>query len=223
MKKTIAWIIGFPGLLAGLIFLSVLIPFQGCEPDGDNDCDTCLLVYKPNIYLYPAHNSQIEIKLSFPMGGKIINSIPAYENGWNVNVTSSGIINDKYDYLFYESAQPDVWQLAEGWIVGKSELKAFFAGNMLEYGFNERETKDFTDYWIPRLTDFDNYEIYPQESGIIERVIKLDIYPDSNNVLRLFYLIKGASSSDDKIKNPVRTSHFNRSGFSVTEWGVVLK
>lgn len=229
MKKSILRIIGFHSLIVGVLLLSVSIPFQSCEPDEPEDankheCDTCIRVLKPNIYLYPTEKSQININLNFPLGGKIVTSIPTYANGWTINVNTSGIINDKYEYLFYESDQPDVWQLTEGWVINKSELETFFIDNMLKHGFNRREIKDFVDYWIPRLTDFNYYEIYPQESNIIETAIKLEIYKNPDNVLRLFYLIKGVvSNSNNKISIPSKTPQFNRSGFSVTEWGVILK
>jgi len=229
VKKTTLRIIGFHSLIVGVLLLSVSISFQSCEPDDSNDenkneCDTCIRVLKPNIYLYPTEKSLIDIKLSFPLGGKIVNSIPIYSNGWTVNVNPSGIINDKYEYLFYESDQPDVWQLIEGWVINKTELKTFFTDNLLKHGFNEKEIKDFIDYWIPRLTDFDYYEIYPQELNIIETTIKLEIYKIPDNLLRLFYLIKGVNrNSNNNISIPNKPPEFNRSGFCVTEWGVILK
>ncbi len=120
--------------------------------------------------------------------------------------------------------QPNVWQLNTGWIINKSELKTFFTEVFLKRGFYGREVKDFLDYWIPRLTDFNYYEIYPQESNIIETAIKLEIYKNPDNVLRLFYLIKGVNSnSNNKINIPSEVPQFNRSGFYVTEWGVILK
>jgi hypothetical protein len=213
-------------IIIGALFLFSLIPFQSCEPDEEDEfeCDTCLYVMKPNIYLYPTEKSSISINLSFPLGGKIITSIPVHGNGWIVDVDTSGIINNKYEYLFYESLQPNVWQLNEGWIIKKSELETFFIDNMLKHGFYGREIKDFLDYWIPRLTDFNYYEIYPQESNIIETAIKLEIYKNPDNVLRLFYLIKGVNStSNNKINIPSEIPQFNRSVFCVTEWGVILK
>jgi hypothetical protein len=226
MKNTISLLIPFQIIISAL-FLFSLIPFQSCKPDETEDeykCDTCFFVLKPNIYLYPTEKSNMSVNLSFPLGGKITTSIPFYGNGWIVDVDTSGIINNKYDYLFYESLQPNVWQLNEGWIIKKSELETFFTDNMLKHGFYGREVKDFLDYWIPRLTDFNYYEIYPQESNIIETAIKLKIYKKPDNVLRLFYLIKGVNSnSNNKINSPSEIPQFNRSGFYVTEWGVILK
>jgi len=214
-------------IIIGAFFLFSLIPFQSCEPDDSGnefECDTCYYSMKPNIYLYPTEKSRVRVNLTFPLGGKVTTSIPLYGNGWRVDADTSGIINNEYEYLFYESLQPNVWQLNTGWIINKSELKTFFTDNMLKHGFYGREIKDFLDYWIPRLTDFNYYEIYPQESNIIETAIKLNIYKKPDNILRLFYLIKGVdSNSNNKINIPGEEPQFNRSGFYVTEWGVILK
>jgi len=226
MKKSILKLIGLQFIIGGL-FLLISTPFQSCKPDepeDENECDTCIRVLKPNIYIYPTERSQISVNLSFPHGGKIITSIPYYRNGWIIDVDTSGFINNKYEYLFYESEQPDVWQLNEGWIIKRSELETFFTDNMLRYGFYGREIKDFTDYWIPRLVNSAYYEIYPQESDIIETVIKLRISKTPDNILRLFYIIKGVNSdSNNKINIPIENFQFKRSGFCVTEWGVILK
>ena len=102
--KTIK-ILGLPLVLFFYLILSV--PFQSCEPDDDDDeCDTCNMVYKPNIYIYPNEQIDLSVKLSFPMGGKIVTSIPEYGTGWNIVVDTSGLINNTYSFLFYESTQP---------------------------------------------------------------------------------------------------------------------
>jgi hypothetical protein len=228
MKKNILYLIPLQ-LIIGGFFLLISTPFQSCKPDEPEDkwqCDTCLTVFKPNIYIYPTERSQISVNLSFPQGGKIITSIPNYGNGWIIDVDTSGIINNKYEYLFYESEQPNAWQLYDGWIIKRSELGAFFTNNMLKYGFNGHEIKDFTDFWIPRLDNSEYFEIYPQESNIIETVIKLDFSKTPENILRLFYVIKGVNNNNNnnnRINIPVVNNQFSRSGFHVSEWGVILK
>ena len=224
MKKSILNVIALQIIIGGM-FILISTPFQSCKPN-EPQCDTCnrIIAYKPNIYIYPAGRSQLSVNLSFPHGGKIITSIPYYGNGWVIDVDTSGFINNKYEYLFYESEQPDVWQLNEGWIIKRSELETFFTDNMLRYGFFGREIKDFTDYWIPRLANSEYYEIYPQGSDIIETVIKLEISKVPDNTLILFYVIKGVNNdSNSKINIPIINNQFTRSGFCVTEWGVLLK
>jgi len=228
MKKSILNFVLIQIFIGGL-FLLGSVPFQSCEPvdkpdEEENECDTCIRVLKPNIYLYPTENTVLSVSINFPLGGKIITSIPDYASGCTIDVDTSGIINSEYDYLFYESDQPDVWQINEGWIIKKTELEQFFTENMLKYGFFGREIKDFIDYWIPRLKDYEFYEIYPQGSNIIDTVIKLEFSRTPDSVLRLFYLIRGTDNdSNINIITPTDNFPFKRIGLCVTEWGVVLK
>ena len=201
-------------------------PFQSCRKPDEPPCDTCnrIRALKPNIYLYPTEKSQLNVNLSFPLGGKIVTSIPNYDSGWKIVVDPSGLINDKFQFLFYESDQPDIWQLDKGWIIKKTDLNTFFSNNMSKYGFQGREITDFLDYWIPRLTNSEYYEIYPQETNVVQTVIKLDISKTPDSILRLFYVIKGTNNDlNTNITLPAEPVQFIRAGFCVTEWGVILK
>ena len=93
---------------------------------------------------------------------------------------------------------------------------------MTDYGFNEREINDFIEYWIPRLNDYPLYSIYPQTKSIIDDVIQLDFSKQPENILRLFYVIKGQNQLQEKLTEPTIDS-FVRKGYFVTEWGVILK
>lgn len=205
-----------------LIFIALLL--QNCNPDPDFDPikgPKGRPVYKPNVYIYPETNIDLSVNIEFPLGGEIIASIPEYGTGWMVNVDSNGLIDNKYSYLFYESIQPDVWQNVTGWNVKQAELKSFFEGNLKAYGFIEPEIKDFTEYWIPRLNEFKYYNIYPQTEETIERAVLLNLSEKPDHILRLYYLIEGCNKRIDKISEP-EIKAFQRSGFVVTEWGVVL-
>lgn len=223
MKKSVLSFVFIQALIGGLLFLGS-IPFHSCEPEPEHECDTCITVYKPNIYLYPTETAVLSVSLTFPYGGRVTASIPDYRNGWLVSVDKNGIINNKFEYLFYESSQPDVWQTDEGWIINAADLEQFFNENLSEYGFIGREIRDFTDYWVPRLKGYEYFEIYPQEKKIIDSVIVLGITKTPDAVLRLFYLIRGTSNATkNEIAAPAVITPFNRDGFFVTEWGVVLK
>lgn len=196
------------------------------ESDSDMVADTVIVDYwtevdKPNIYLYPESNIDINVSLAFPQGGKIIKSIPDYNNEWNVSVDTSGIIDNKYEYLFYESLQPDVWQYGKGWCVKKDGLKEFFETNMAGYNFSAKEINDFVSYWIPRLTKYEYYCIYPQLNEQIDKVIKIDFSIQPDNVFRLFYGITG-SGEYKSITGP-EINKINRTGFYTVEWGVFIK
>lgn len=204
-----------------IMYLIIAVPFQSCDPD-DDDCDSCNVVYKPNIYIYPTEKTQLEVKINFPMGGNIITSIPEYGQGWNIAVDTNGLIDNTYSYLFYESIQPDIWQVNYGWITKSDQLESFFRQNMSEYGFEGREIDDFIDYWIPKLDNYAFYSIYPQTERTITNVIKIDFSKQPDTMLRLFYVIKGHNQMPDELIEPTIES-FERNGFAVTEWGVILK
>jgi hypothetical protein len=202
-------------------------PFSGMREEEDEcSCDSCdsnPVVRKPNIYLYPTENSVISVSLNFPIGGEVVTSIPDYNAGWSFFVDTQGMIDNQYEYLFYESVQPDVWQMEEGWFIQQNELENFFRQNLATYGFYGREIDDFIEYWIPRLTSKNYYAVYPQEAALINSVIELTIIPQPAQKLRLFYVIRGADENDNSIIAPETPADFNRSGFYVTEWGVILK
>jgi internalin A len=208
----------------GICFLST-IPFQSCKHEDEpvDHCDSCIIALKPNIYLYPQQKTKLTVQLSFPLGGSILTSIPAYGNGWNITVDTNGVINNQYNNLFYESEQPNIWQHYEGWVVKSTDLKSFFTENMAKYGFNEQEIADFTNYWVPRLTNFGYYIIYPQTTSVVNIVIALKISKQPDNMLRLFYLITGCNKPPAIAPSEPIIAPFSRNGFVLAEWGVLLK
>jgi hypothetical protein len=176
---------------------------------------------KPNIYIYPVSTCSLSVKIEFPLGGTIIKSIPYYGNGWNISVSPTGKINNEYGYLFYECTNPDKYQYSKGWIINRDSLSIFFSNSMLQTGFNSQEINDFIEYWIPRLLEYPYYIIYPELSEDIDKVIQLKFSIKPDKVLRLFYVIKGTEGPNKKLDTPMLPK-FERSGFVVTEWGVVM-
>ena len=178
---------------------------------------------KPNIYLYPEEEITIDVVIDFPHGGEVTTSIPDYGNGWkNLQVEPSGLINGKYNYLFYESANPDLSQYNEGWIIAQGELELFFVKNMASSGFNEQEITDFTVYWLPLLKDYSYYAIFPQYNEQLDRIIQLNFSQKPDNILRLIYTLKGLRDNDLVLQEP-EIPKFKREGFFVVEWGVIRK
>jgi hypothetical protein len=180
-----------------------------------------ITVYKPNIYIYPLQSIKLSVNITFPLGGNLVESIPEYNNGWTVNVDSVGMIDQKYNYLFYESEQPDIFQYKKGWCIAQTDLKAFFEKNMGLYNFSNSEMNDFIEYWIPKFVENGYYLIYPQTNDIIDTIIQLKFSIQPNHVNRLFYGIAGINKYT-KIEEP-SIIRFNRDGFFIMEWGVFIK
>ncbi len=179
-------------------------------------------VEKPNLYLYPEETTEVTVRLGFPAGGGVTASEPTYADGWTVTVEPDGKIDGgAYGHLFYEARVPADWQFDRGWVVQKRQLAEFFGENLAAHGFNERETDDFIEYWVPRLDDKAFYVIYPQYERDIEPRITLAITPEPAEIFRLYYVISGVDSVDRYVPEPEIPS-FHHSGFTACEWGVIL-
>jgi hypothetical protein len=176
---------------------------------------------KPNIYIYPQETAELEVCLVFPHGGSVTTAVPDYDDGWHIVVEPSGTINGQYDYLFYESVQPDYSQHTAGWVVAVEQLEDFFRNNMAQTGFIQREIDDFIEYWIPRLSGYPYYAIYPQYNDDLNEMIRLEFSTPPQNLIRLIYSIRGLETDSLMLPEPV-IPPFARDGFTVAEWGVIL-
>lgn len=209
--------------LISLFFTAFLL--LGCGGDDPLPCDDDEETQdlKPNIYLYPLVETQVQVSIDFPEDGHVTVSEPEYYNGWNVTVTPDGIIDDAHTFLFYESVQPDLWQKTRGWVIAKEDLEEFFYASLEAYGFVGDEVADFIQWWVPRLTEFSFYIIRPQLQTDIEVVNILNITPKPDSLLRFRFHITGTESPLHDITKPQLPEKFIRKGFTVTEWGVILE
>ncbi len=207
MNKILLWILisfGVIILVAGIATYAIFL-----KPTVDK---------KPAIYLYPLEDSQISVKLN--VNGALIADIPKYEDGWNVFVTKDGLIEDKYDYLFYEAKLNDLDIPKFGWIVKYSELNHWFDINLIKLGLNEKEKNQFKEYWLNELPKENYYEIKLLSKNFLKNNMNLIIDPEPDTEIRLNFLFKPLKKSHDiihpKIETPIRT------GFTVVEWGGIL-
>ncbi len=175
-------------------------------------------VKKPAIYLYPLIDSKIQVKVN--INGKITQDIPDYNNGWNVFATKEGIINNEYDYLFYEAELNKLELPHDGWIVKYSDLESWFDNNLPKFGLNEKETRQFKEYWLNELPESSYYEIKMLDDKFLKQNMNLDIIPIPDTLIRIEFYFKPTDSIKE-INEPVIVTP-NREGFTVVEWGGIL-
>jgi hypothetical protein len=181
-----------------------------------------ILDSKPNIYLYPQFTIELDLNISFPHTGKVVVSIPEYPEQWrNLQIEPDGKINEQYNYLFYESIQPNVFQKTKGWVVELENLEDFFKKNLQKSGFNQTEINDFIEHWIPILIDSQYYAIYPQYNKQLDPLIQLNFSKQPDSILRLTYFVEKLHSNEIELEKPEIPS-FERTGFVVTEWGLIF-
>jgi hypothetical protein len=198
-----------------------------CQKDTDsitgldgNDT-TGYVVRKPNIYIYPTEKTELSVKLKFPKGGKILESVPLYTNCWQIQVESSGLINGEYRYLFYEARIPEILQRESGWVLEGNELEDFFKENLTALTFSEPEINDFLDYWLPYFSNESTYIVYPLFAEDLKEIIELNFSLPPDHINRVIYLIE-EYTGNVTVKNPENPT-YEREGFTVLEWGVIYQ
>lgn len=172
-------------------------------------------VKKPAVYLYPLESSNIKVKVD--VNGKLTLTEPPYENGWDVNVTPDGTIENKYDYLFYEANLNKIELPDEGWIVEYCKLENWFDEYLPQLGLNIKEKDQFKEYWLKDLKRANYYEIKLLDNNFLKENMNLIVSPKPQTLIRLNFYFKPLSEKRE-IKNPeIKTPE--RNGFTVVEWG----
>jgi len=182
-----------------------------CKPEEQQH----QIVKKPAVYLYPEKNTNVSVKVA--VNGNLTYTEPLYNNGWNVNVAPDGMIDNKYDYLFYEADLNKIELPEEGWIVEYSKLENWFDEYLPQLGLNTKEKEQFKEYWLKDLKKTNYYEIKLFDYKFLEENMNLIISPEPQTMLRLNFYFKPLLEKKE-IKEP-SVSKKERKGFTVVEWG----
>jgi hypothetical protein len=208
--------VGDNGIYHGEVCDVVVGPGDQIEVDiflGETD-------YAPYIYLYPETAQYVDVTLLPAEGTDIIASDPPYGDGWTVWAEPSGLLDGAFDFLFYEATVPWVYQTEQGWAVAPEAIQGWFATTLPQLGLSPDETADFLDYWSINLPTAPCYHVYPQDAEIIVQAMGLAVDPEPDSSLRIRLLIEGVAECEDLAEPEIE--NFERLGFTVVEWGVVL-
>ena len=172
-------------------------------------------VKKPAVYLYPLETMDIKVKLF--VNGKLTLTEPIYKDEWNVTATKEGLIDNKYDYLFYEADLNKIELPPEGWIVEFGNLDKWFGEYLPKLGLNSKETEQFKEYWLKDLNKSNYYEIKLLDNNFLNENMRLTITPEPQTIIRLNFHFKPLNEKI-YIKEPLILKT-ERNGFTVVEWG----
>ncbi len=175
-------------------------------------------VKKPAVYLYPIEKSNIWVSIN--VNGFITQSEPPYLNGWEVMAEPNGLIDDKYDYLFYEAQLKNLKVSDTGWVVEYNDLENWFNENLIKLGLNEKEKNQFKEYWLEELPKSNYYEIKILEDSFLKENLNLIISPQPETLIRLNFYFKPLNEKIELPEPTILTP--DRTGFTVVEWGGVL-
>jgi len=179
---------------------------------------------KPVIYLYPKTTTDVSVKIA-PVGG-LTKSEPTYENGWNVKATSAGELTDlatgkNYSYLFWEGRGGLYETPTKGFVVENKDVHSFLEEKLSKLGLNVQERADFIEFWEPRMTGSPYFFVTFLGNNEMNAIAPLEIMPKPDTIIRILMdfipLEKPVSVQGYDIKTP------ERNGFTVVEWGGVLR
>ena len=179
-----------------------------------------MMCTKPVIYLYP--QSLIKCSVCVLFNGKLTCTYPTHgTEGWRDFVAApDGTLTfpdgRKFYCLYWEGMTPARWDFSQGYCVRGSETSEFLADILAKMGLSFREANEFIIYWLPRMQD-NPYNVIAFQNEIYTQSAKLEIEPKPDSVLRVFMAWKASDCLVDIPAPDIKP--FERSGFSVVEWG----
>jgi len=181
---------------------------------------------KPVIYLYPTHTEQVNVKVD-PVGG-FTKTEPVYGvDGWNVLATPESVLtnltdDETYPYLFWEGGAKGIVDTPkEGFVVAKADVQALLRSKLALLGLTARESADFMNFWVPRLSRAPYYFITFVPKSEMDRVAPLTITPKPDTVIRV--LMDYIPLQVPIIVPPLSIHTPSRVGFTAVEWGGILR
>ena len=175
--------------------------------------------YKPVIYLYPEQPTDVSVKLDY--NGKLTVTDPYYGDGWEVTAQPDGTLTTSdgsvYPYLFWEGERNFEYELTEGFCVSGADTESFLLEKLSFLGLSEKETADFTEFWLPHLKN-NAYNIITFRGEDYTDNAVLDISPKPETVIRVFMTVKPSDKYVDIASQKLENAP-ERSGFTVVEWG----
>lgn len=188
---------------------------------------------KPAIYLYPEKETQINVTV-LPVGPMILTIPPYPQEGWNVTAYPNGnILNSlfplldlnvqSFDYLYYEAQIPDkkIEKPIQGYSVQGTQMKSFLSLLLPKLGLNEKESRQFTEYWTKTLPASPYYFVGIINPSNLDSLAPLYINPLPKTTIRVSLYFQALDATIN-VQEPTIKS-VQRTGFTVVEWGGIFK
>ena len=206
---------------------------------------------KPAIYLYPDKEQKVEVKLDKSI--QYINTIPNYHNGWVVMAKPNGIIYDlqpqytdckklpynefgfeyskkacevnAYPYIFWDGIQllKPLPQKETGFIVEREQIENFLndSADLLKMTGNEKA--EFISFWAYKMKEknYDKFKVYFLQNEEVDKYLPIKVSPKPKSSNRVQIVIDKAND-DEQIEEQILIP-FSREGFTLVEWGGVIK
>ncbi len=179
---------------------------------------------KPVIYLYPEEKMEIGVEIDLE---KMSYSEPEYKDGWEVVAYPDGTLveletGEEYPYLFWEGLGESYTSPVNYWVVTQDEVEPFLVETLGRLGLNEQEITDFNEFWLPRMESAPYYQVGFHGTEVMNQLAPLSLTESPDSILRI---LMDYQELDVLIPaNPPKfLPTFERGGFTLVEWGGVLR
>lgn len=191
------------------------ITFQREEYQPQAECG------KPVVYLYPTQTTDFSVKV----GAKITKSEPEYGNGWKVTAEPSGRLTlgdgRVFESLFWDGLGFGKYpSIVTGKIIKTADARTVITADMKYMGFNQKETGDFLEFWLPKMPTTPFTRITWLQNKEMDALAPLSINPKPDTTIRAFLDYRGLNETT--YIAPQTLIKTERSGYVATEWGGLL-
>ena len=197
---------------------SIYVSYGLSLPHGGGGGEYPIVEYKPILYIYPTVDTNVNVKLADPSAIRV--SYPIYNDGWNVYAKTDGslYVNDKYYYaLYWEENIEEENEFNEGFYVTSDNAASFLEDKLSQAGLTDREINEFVMYWLPKLQDNGESIVNFSFTEELQASNAIIVDPAPDSILRVRMHIKKVNGDPGIKEQEIPT--FNRTGFTVVEWG----
>ncbi len=181
---------------------------------------------KPVIYLYPEEAKHVSVEVE-PTGGFTVTE-PEYNDGWEVIAKPDGSLTNisdrtQWPYLFWEGhGSVDVPAgNKRGFVVKERDVESFLEKTLYDLGLNAQESADFIEFWEPKMHDAPYYFVTFYGNRFMDAIAPLTVTPEPDTTIRIMMDYKPLDAPIEV--EPMRLRRPQRDGFTVIEWGGVLR
>ena len=149
-----------------------------------------------------------------------------YEKNFEKAIAQAERLSDKtskeyFSLKAYIITDKTLNQYKTGWYVPYEEREETLEFILELYQFNEKESKDFMEFWMDKLEANKNYMMYPQETECVDCQMPVNISPAPDSIRRSWFGFEEVSDAKENISEP-DVDEIKREGFTVVEWGGFL-
>lgn len=207
---------------------------------------------KPVVYLYPTKPTEVTVKFTTDVAlttqiptyhdgwkvwatpeGVLTDLQPQFTDCLAIDSTHTGSEYAKeacakatYPYLYWSGNTKNAYpKLTGGWVVKNNQLAGFLDAKLTEVGLNTKEKADMQAFWLPKMLNENApyYRVSFLQTSEMNALAPMAISPKPDTVFRIFLDYQALSFLPKVSPEPQQLKPLVRQGFTVVEWGGLVK